>query len=106
MSRPVVITCALTGGAAYTGKNAAIPVTPAEIAASGLAAAAAGAAVVHIHVRDPATKAPSMDGALYREVVERIRERNADVILNLTTGAGGRFVPGEDDPQVAGPGEL
>ena len=54
--------------------------------------------------RDPATGAPSMDLALYREVVERIRERNGEVILNLTTGAGGRYVPGETDPAVAGPG--
>jgi len=54
--------------------------------------------------RDPATGAPSMDLALYREVVERIRERNDEVILNLTTGAGGRYVPGETDPAVAGPG--
>ena len=104
MSNTVVITCALTGGAAYTGKNPAVPVTPAEIATSALEAAEAGAAVVHIHVRDPATKAPSMDLTLYREVVERIRERNADVILNLTTGAGARFIPGAEDPKRAGEG--
>ena len=104
MSNTVVITCALTGGAAYTGKNPAVPVTPAEIAISATEAADAGAAVVHIHVRDPGTKAPSMDLALYREVVDRIRERNGDVILNLTTGAGARFIPGADDPKVAGAG--
>lgn len=105
MSRPVVITCALTGGADISArKNPAVPVTPAEIAASALEAAGAGAAVVHIHVRDPATTAPSMELAHYREVVERIRERDADVILNLTTGAGGRFTPGPDDPAQPGPG--
>ncbi|MFD0937409.1 3-keto-5-aminohexanoate cleavage protein, partial [Methylobacterium trifolii] len=69
-------------------------------------AAAAGAAVVHIHVRDPGTARPSMELAHYRETVARIRDRNEDVILNLTTGAGGRFVPGEDDPALAGPGTL
>ena len=105
MSKPVVITCALTGGADISArKNPAVPVTPGEIAASALEAAGAGAAVVHIHVRDPATTQPSMEVAYYREVVERIRERNGDVILNLTTGAGGRFVPGEDRPGEGGPG--
>lgn len=104
MSRAVVVTCALTGGMDNASKNPAIPVSPAEIAASALEAAAAGAAVVHIHVRDPKTAKPSMDPALYRETVERIRERNAEVILNLTTGAGGRYVPGEEDPAIAGPG--
>ena len=105
MSKPVVITCALTGGADISSrKNPAVPVTPAEIAASAVEAAAAGAAVVHIHVRDPETTHPSMELAHYREVVERIRERDADVILNLTTGAGGRFIPGSQDPTIGGPG--
>ncbi|MGY2052132.1 3-keto-5-aminohexanoate cleavage protein [Methylobacterium sp. JK268] len=99
-----VITCALTGSFDTPSKNPAVPVTPEAIARSALDAAAAGAAVVHIHVRDPGTAKPSMDLALYREVVERIRERNDSVILNLTTGAGGRFIPGADDPAVAGPG--
>ncbi|MCJ2013206.1 3-keto-5-aminohexanoate cleavage protein [Methylobacterium sp. J-076] len=99
-----IITCALTGSFDTPRKNPAVPVSPAAIAASALEAAAAGAAIVHIHVRDPETGAPSMALALYREVVERIREKNAEVILNLTTGAGGRFVPGEADPAVAGPG--
>ena len=63
-----------------------------------------GAAVVHIHVRDPASGKPSMELALYREVVERIRAKNAELIINLTTGPGGRFVPSADDPKVAGPG--
>jgi uncharacterized protein (DUF849 family) len=105
MSKPVVITCALTGGADISSrKNPAAPVTPAEIAASAVEAAAAGAAVVHIHVRDPETTHPSMELAHYREVVERIRERDADVVLNLTTGAGGRFIPGSQDPTIGGPG--
>ncbi len=105
MSKPVVITCALTGGADISSrKNPAVPVTPAEIAASAVEAAAAGAAVVHIHVRDPETTHPSMELAHYRDVVDRIRERDADVILNLTTGAGGRFIPGSQDPTIGGPG--
>jgi uncharacterized protein (DUF849 family) len=105
MSKPVVVTCALTGGADISSrKNPAVPVTPAEIAASAIGAAAAGAAIVHIHVRDPETTQPSMNLAHYREVVERIRERDADVVLNLTMGAGGRFVPGSQDPAVAGSG--
>ncbi len=104
MSRTTVVTCALTGSFDTPKKNPAVPVSPKAIAESALEAASAGAAVVHIHVRDPETGAPSMALEHYREVVERIRETNADVILNLTTGAGGRFVPGEPDPAVAGPG--
>jgi len=99
-----IVTCALTGSFDTPKKNPAVPVSPKAIAESALDAAAAGAAIVHIHVRDPETGAPSMEFDHYREVVERIRERNGSVILNLTTGAGGRFVPGEADPAVAGPG--
>jgi uncharacterized protein (DUF849 family) len=79
-------------------------VTPAEIASAALDAAKAGAAIVHLHVRDPATGRGSMALPLYEEVTARIRERNRDVILNLTTGEGGRFVPSEDEPRIAGPG--
>jgi uncharacterized protein (DUF849 family) len=104
MSRKTVITCALTGSFDTASKNPAVPVSPQAIAQSALEAAAAGAAIVHIHVRDPATGKPSMELSLYREVVERIREKNADVVLNLTTGAGGRYVAGDPDPAVAGPG--
>ena len=74
MSRRVMICCAVTGSADTPRKNPAVPVTPEAIARSAIDAAKAGAAVVHIHVRDPATGKPSMDLALYREVVERIRE--------------------------------
>jgi uncharacterized protein (DUF849 family) len=104
MSRKVVITCAVTGSADTPGKNPAVPVTPEAIARSALDAAKAGAAVVHIHVRDPKTTRPSMDLALYREVVERIRGENDDLVINLTTGAGGRFVPDPDEPAKAAPG--
>jgi uncharacterized protein (DUF849 family) len=104
MADRTIITCALTGSFDTPKKNPAVPVSPEAIATSALDAAAAGAAIVHIHVRDPETGAPSMELAHYREVVERIREKNTQVILNLTTGAGGRFVPGDPDPSVAGPG--
>ncbi len=104
MTRPVIITCALTGGAALSGKNKAVPVTPQEIADSAIEAARAGAAIVHIHVRDPETGQPSMRADLYRETVQRIRDSGVDVIINLTTGAGARFVPGDDDPRIGGAG--
>jgi uncharacterized protein (DUF849 family) len=100
----VMITCAITGNLTKPGQTPHLPITPAEIAASALGAAAAGAAAAHIHVRDPVTGKPSMVHAHYREVIERIREKNDTLILNLTTGPGGRFVPSADDPRVAGPG--
>jgi uncharacterized protein (DUF849 family) len=104
MQRKVMISCAVTGSADTPGRNPAVPVTPAQIAQSALDAAKAGAAIVHIHVRDPKTTRPSMDGVLYKEVVGRIRDSGSDVLINLTTGPGARFVPGEDDPQRPGPG--
>ncbi|RAI45041.1 3-keto-5-aminohexanoate cleavage protein [Rhodoplanes roseus] len=104
--RPVVVTCALTGGGDTVGKNPAVPVTPAEIATSAIDAAKAGAAIVHIHVRDPATGRPATDLALYREVAERIREVDADVILNITTGAGARFIPSDADPKIGAEGST
>ena len=69
-----------------------------------LEAAEEGAAVSHIHVRDPATGEPSMELEYYRDVIDRVRRRNTEVVLNVTTGPGGRFVPSEDDPRIAGPG--
>src|SRR5213080_4762783 len=104
MQRKVMISCAVTGSADTPAKNPAVPVTPQQIAASALDAAKAGASIVHIHVRDPKTTRPSMDGDLYKEVVQRIRGSGSDVLINLTTGPGARFVPGEDDPQKPGPG--
>jgi uncharacterized protein (DUF849 family) len=100
----VVITCALTGNLTKPEQSPYLPITPQEIADSALAAAQAGAAVVHVHVRDPKTGRPSMDLDLYRETFDRIRAGAPDLIINLTTGPGGRFVPSEDDPKVAGPG--
>jgi len=102
MQRKVMISCAVTGSADTPGKNPAVPVTPQQIAQSAVDAAKAGAAIVHIHVRDPFTTRPSMDGALYREVVDRIRNSGVDVLINLTTGPGARFTPGMDDPMKPG----
>jgi uncharacterized protein (DUF849 family) len=96
MTRPIIVTCALTGAGKIASPH--VPVTPAQIAAEALAAHAAGAAIVHIHVRDPETGKPSLDPALYREVVRIIRAANCGVLINLTTGVGARFVPDEADP--------
>ncbi len=104
MSQEVVLTCAVTGGHRNYHKHPDFPITPEQIARECLEARAAGAAVTHIHVRDPQTGEPSGDPALYREVVERIRDAGSDVLINLTTGEGGRYVPGEEDPTVGGPG--
>jgi uncharacterized protein (DUF849 family) len=98
MRRKVIISCAVTGSADTPGRNPAVPVTPEQIANSAIDAAKAGAAIVHIHVRDPKTTKPSMDGAHYREVVERIRGSGTDVLINLTTGPGARFTHDERDP--------
>ncbi len=108
------ITCAITGAGDTVGKHPAIPVTPAEIADSAIEAARAGAAVVHIHVRDPETGRGARDPALFREAVERIRGSGTDVVLNLTAGMGGDLVFGSgehplpldpDGTDMAGPRE-
>jgi uncharacterized protein (DUF849 family) len=104
MQRKVMISCAVTGSADTPGRNPAVPVTPQQIAHSAIDAAKAGAAIVHVHVRDLQTTRPSMELALYREVVERIRDSGTDVLINLTTGPGARFVPGKEDPEKPGPG--
>ncbi|SIS85021.1 3-keto-5-aminohexanoate cleavage protein [Paracoccus saliphilus] len=94
MNRDVFITCAVTGSGQSQTKSDLIPITPAQIADACIEAAKAGAAIAHIHVRDPETGAPSRDPALYREVVERVREADTDVVLNLTAGMGGDIVLG------------
>lgn len=105
MSRPVIISCAVTGSGDTVGASRFVPVTPKQIADDALAAHAAGAAVVHLHVRNPETGGPSRDIALYRDVVERIRAARTEVIINLTTGIGARFSPDEGDPnRNASPG--
>lgn len=94
MNRDVFITCAVTGSGDTAGRSPHVPVTPAQIAASAIEAAKAGAAIVHCHVRDPQTGAPSRRLELYREVTERIRDAQTDVVLNLTAGMGGDLVFG------------
>jgi len=106
MTIKTIITCALTGSAPTPGKNSAVPVTPEEIANSALGAAAAGAAIVHIHVRHPETTLRSMELEHYSEVVERIRTSGSDLIINLTTGPGATFVPGDMAPDIVGEGTL
>lgn len=104
MSRKVIITCAVTGGHSNFSKVPDFPITPEQIARDCLEARAAGAAIVHIHVRDPETGQHSGELSLFQEVVGRIRDSGSDVLINLTTGWGGRFVPGDDDPRIGGPG--
>jgi uncharacterized protein (DUF849 family) len=100
----IIITCAVTGNLTTPEQTPHLPITPAQIADACLGAADAGAAIVHIHVRDPLTGRPSMLLEHYVDVVERIRIRNPALILNITTGPGGRFVPSKDDPKVAAEG--
>lgn len=103
MQKEIFITCAITGAGDTVGKHPDIPVTPKQIAESALDAADAGASIVHCHVRDPETGKGSRDVALYREVVERIREKNQDVIVNLTAGMGGDLtIGGGEDPMRFG----
>ncbi|MVO87159.1 3-keto-5-aminohexanoate cleavage protein [Streptomyces sp. p1417] len=100
----VIITCALTGAGDTVSKSPHVPVTPQQIARNAVEAADAGAAVVHIHVRDPETGAPSRNPSLYREVVERIKETGTDVVINLTAGMGGDLVIDPDEPLTHLPG--
>ncbi|MEV6476451.1 3-keto-5-aminohexanoate cleavage protein [Streptomyces sp. NPDC051657] len=104
VNQDVIITCALTGAGDTVGRSPHVPVTPEQIAASAVDAAGAGAAVVHIHVREPETGAPSRDPRLYREVVERIRETGTDVVINLTAGMGGDLVIDPEAPLRQLPG--
>jgi uncharacterized protein (DUF849 family) len=105
MTPNVIITCAVTGAGDTVGRHPAIPVTPEQIANSALEAADAGAAIVHCHVRDPETGKGARAVALYAEVMERIRARNVDVIINLTAGMGGDLEIGDgEQPMAFGPG--
>lgn len=104
MSRSVIISCALTGSSSTATKNPHVPVTPPQIAAAAIEAAQEGAAIVHVHVRDENTGLEAWRPELFREVVARIRERNTELILNLTTGFGSGIVPAEGKgvPDVKG----
>ncbi len=103
MSNPTIISCAVTGNITTIKQYPSLPCTPEQIANACIGAARAGAAIAHIHVRYPDGR-PSMELEHYREVVQRIRQSDTDVVINLTTGPGQRFVPSEDDPKVAAPG--
>lgn len=105
INKEVFITCAVTGSGQTQDRSPHVPRSPKEIAESAIAAAQAGAAIVHCHVRNPETGAPARDPALYREVTERIREAKTDVVLNLTAGMGGDMVfGGTEAPLPLGPG--
>jgi uncharacterized protein (DUF849 family) len=104
MSSEVIVTCAVTGAGDTVARSDRVPVTPAAIAAACIEAAREGAAIAHVHVRDPRSGQGSRELALYREVVERVRDAGTDVILNLTSGMGGDYLPDESDPARAGPG--
>ncbi|AUR02812.1 hypothetical protein PhaeoP72_00816 [Phaeobacter inhibens] len=97
MAKNVFITCAVTGSGSTQDRSPHVPRSPKAIAEGAIAAAKAGAAIVHCHVRDPETGAPSRDLALYREVTDRIRESDTDVVLNLTAGMGGDMVFGDTE---------
>jgi len=97
MNFDVFITCAVTGSGGTVSRSDKVPVTPKQIAEAAIEAAGAGAAIAHIHVRNPETGAPSRDPALYREVVARVRDSGVDVVLNLTAGMGGDLVLGSPE---------
>ena len=97
VNRDVFITCALTGSGDTTGRSDKVPITPRQIADAAIEAVQAGAAIAHIHVRDPDTGKPSRDPALYRETVGYIRESGVDMVLNLTAGMGGDLVLGSPE---------
>lgn len=99
-----IISCAVTGNVVRPEQHPRLPVTPEQIARAAIEAGQAGAAIAHIHVREPDSGRPSLRLDLFREVVDRIRSSGSDILINLTTGEGGRFAPSDDDPRIAGPG--
>lgn len=104
MNFEVIVTCAVTGAGDTTGKSPHVPVTPEQVAESAVKAAQAGAAIVHLHVRDPDTGAGSRDPELFKEAVRLVRDSGTDVVINLTAGMGGDWVPDENNPSMPGPG--
>jgi len=104
MNRDVIITCAVTGAGDTVAKHAGVPVTPESVAEAAISAAQAGAAIAHIHVRDPETGQGSRDVDLFSRAVELVRASDTDVIINLTAGMGGGWFPSEEDPAMPGPG--
>lgn len=104
MNRDVIITCAVTGAGDTVAKHDGVPVTPESVADAAISAAKAGAAIAHIHVRDPETGQGSRDVDLFRRAVELVRASDTDVIINLTAGMGGSWFPSDEDPAMPGPG--
>lgn len=101
--KPTILTCAVTGNLTTREQHPGLPVTPEEIADACIASGRSGAAIAHIHVRDHQTGKQSMELAYYREVVERIKASGSNIIINLTTGPGGRYVPSDGHPGIAAP---
>ena len=104
MNFEVILTCAVTGAGDTTGRSEHVPVTPQQIADAAIEAARAGAAIAHLHVRDPETGQGSRDPALFKEAVDLVRASDTDVVINLTAGMGGDWVPSKEDPSLPGPG--
>ncbi|MEE9596999.1 MAG: 3-keto-5-aminohexanoate cleavage protein [Acidiferrobacterales bacterium] len=104
MNHNVIITCAVTGAGDTVGKHSGVPVTPESVAEAAISAAQAGAAIVHVHVRDPETGQGSRDVGLFRQAVELVRQSDTDVVINLTAGMGGAWFPSDEDPAMPGPG--
>ena len=104
MNYEVIVSCAVTGAGDTVGKSPLIPVTPEEVANAAIEAAKAGAAIAHIHVRDPETGKGSRDPELFKEAVDRIRSSDTDVVINLTSGMGGDWTPSDENPSMPGPG--
>jgi uncharacterized protein (DUF849 family) len=103
MARKTILTCAVTGNITTRAQHPGLPITPAEIANAAVEAGKSGAAVVHIHARDVRTERGSMELGLFAEIMSRIRDAGSDVIINLSTGEGGRFVPDAAEPKIAAP---
>ena len=104
MNRNVILTCAVTGAGDTTAKSDKVPVTPEQIANDCIEAAKAGASIAHIHVRDPETGGVSHSLDHFREVMERVREADTDIVMNITAGGGGDWIPDSQDPTRGGPG--
>ena len=104
MNYDVVLTCAVTGAGDTTGKSLHVPVTPKEIADAAIEAAKAGASIAHIHARDPETGQGSRDPKLFKEIVDRVRDSDTDVVINITAGMGGDWVSDSSNPAMPGPG--
>ena len=103
MNFEVIVTCAVTGAGDTTDKSPHVPITPEEVANAAIEAAEAGASVAHVHVRDPETGKGSRDKKLFKEAVDRIRDNKTDIVINLTAGMGGDWVP--DSKNMAMPGQ-